>query len=257
MRAIILAAGSGTRLGEKGKNVPKCLLKIAEESILERHLRCLREIGCVDVSVIVGKQGSCWNEGNIRKVSVLTKNIVINPKDVDFKRPYSLFCGLRRMDKADDTIIIDGDIVYSEGLISWFVGNAKKTSVLTMFIEPRYLGKGSKVLVDKRNRVLSMGHNVDSCLLYSGICIVGQDDFERFKAHLRNGEYWDQNFSRVVSDWCKGKTVYNVSFNNNLSILEREKEIWKEAFKEWKGEKYRLININTIADYENAKVIFS
>lgn len=44
MKAIILAAGKGSRLGDLGKNVPKCLLKINGQSTLERLVRALRNL---------------------------------------------------------------------------------------------------------------------------------------------------------------------------------------------------------------------
>jgi choline kinase len=51
MRAIILAAGYGRRLGQKA---PKCLLQVGGRSLLERHLRLLRHAGVDDVVIAVG-----------------------------------------------------------------------------------------------------------------------------------------------------------------------------------------------------------
>ena len=48
MRAIILAAGYGRRLG---LSTPKCLLRIAGRSLLERHLRLLKAAGLDDGTV--------------------------------------------------------------------------------------------------------------------------------------------------------------------------------------------------------------
>jgi NDP-sugar pyrophosphorylase family protein len=45
MKAMILAAGRGTRLGNLGKIVPKVLIKIGGEPLLERQLRYLEQNG--------------------------------------------------------------------------------------------------------------------------------------------------------------------------------------------------------------------
>lgn len=43
MRAIILAAGKGERLGEIGKHIPKCMIKVDGKSLLEHNiLHCRR-----------------------------------------------------------------------------------------------------------------------------------------------------------------------------------------------------------------------
>lgn len=50
MRAIILAAGRGERMGS---SLPKSLLKVGDESILERQV-CLLERYGIDISIVVG-----------------------------------------------------------------------------------------------------------------------------------------------------------------------------------------------------------
>src|SRR5437868_1473443 len=53
MRAIILAAGRGQRL-QQAEQMPKCLLKFAGMSLLERHLRMLRNAAVEEVVLALG-----------------------------------------------------------------------------------------------------------------------------------------------------------------------------------------------------------
>lgn len=53
MRAIILAAGIGKRLG-RPRNEPKCLLEFAGRSLLERHLDALAALGVDSVTLCLG-----------------------------------------------------------------------------------------------------------------------------------------------------------------------------------------------------------
>lgn len=54
MRAIILAAGMGTRLRPITLTTPKSLIEIGEETLIERQIRFLKEKGIDDVIVVTG-----------------------------------------------------------------------------------------------------------------------------------------------------------------------------------------------------------
>lgn len=54
MRAIILAAGMGSRLRPLTLNTPKPLIKINNESIIERQIKFIREIGINEIIVVTG-----------------------------------------------------------------------------------------------------------------------------------------------------------------------------------------------------------
>ena len=54
MKAIILAAGLGTRLGKYTKNLPKCMLIFNEKPIIEWQVQTLRKAGITDITVVKG-----------------------------------------------------------------------------------------------------------------------------------------------------------------------------------------------------------
>jgi choline kinase len=54
MNAVLLAAGIGKRLGPRGKEIPKCLLVIGGETLLQRHVRALRKLGIGPIIIVVG-----------------------------------------------------------------------------------------------------------------------------------------------------------------------------------------------------------
>ena len=54
MRAIILAAGSGSRLGQHTLDIPKALVDINGKSILERQISLLKKQGVDEISVVTG-----------------------------------------------------------------------------------------------------------------------------------------------------------------------------------------------------------
>ena len=54
MRAIIMAAGVGSRLKGISGGRPKCLIQAGEQTLLGRMIGQLRSVGVHDISVITG-----------------------------------------------------------------------------------------------------------------------------------------------------------------------------------------------------------
>lgn len=54
MRAVILAAGRGSRLGYLGEDRPKCLVKLKGKPLIERQVAALRRGGAQEIGVVRG-----------------------------------------------------------------------------------------------------------------------------------------------------------------------------------------------------------
>lgn len=62
-RAIIVAAGRGSRLGEATEEIPKCMVKVAGRPILHHQLAALHGAGVTDVVVVRGYRGDLIDGG--------------------------------------------------------------------------------------------------------------------------------------------------------------------------------------------------
>jgi choline kinase len=103
MRAIILAAGQGTRLSPLTDDRPKCLVPFLGKPILDHVLASLAAAGIDDVAVVTG-----YRADMIAARGLTTRH---NP---DFERTnmvHSLFCAEDLM-TDDDLLIVYGDIVF-------------------------------------------------------------------------------------------------------------------------------------------------
>ncbi|MDP6460040.1 MAG: sugar phosphate nucleotidyltransferase, partial [Candidatus Hydrothermarchaeota archaeon] len=54
MKAVILAAGKGTRLEPLTNTMPKCMLPLAGKPILEHIVLAMRGAGITDIVMVVG-----------------------------------------------------------------------------------------------------------------------------------------------------------------------------------------------------------
>ena len=57
MKAIIVAAGRGRRLGQETEEIPKCMVEVAGRAILHRQLDALAAAGVDDVVIVRGYRG--------------------------------------------------------------------------------------------------------------------------------------------------------------------------------------------------------
>lgn len=102
-RAVILAAGRGTRLGASAAGKPKCLVELAGKTLLDRQLTSLRACGITDVALVGGfESGQLVSRGH---------RVILNPRFADTNMVTSLFCA-EDFFKGSDLIVAYGDIVY-------------------------------------------------------------------------------------------------------------------------------------------------
>ena len=103
-RAIILAAGTGSRLRPLTATEPKCLLNFQGQSLLQHQLDTLSQAGIEQVTVVGGH-----GLGALRKLGL---HCIENPDYKVTNMVHSLFCARALMTGEEDLIIAYGDIIY-------------------------------------------------------------------------------------------------------------------------------------------------
>ncbi len=111
MRAVILAAGEGTRLRPHTLERPKCLVELAGRPLLDHQLAALRRAGAGagDVTIVTG-----YRAEQIEARGLAT---VHNPRYDSTNMVASLMCADRLLDGSRDLLIAYGDIVYEPRVI--------------------------------------------------------------------------------------------------------------------------------------------
>lgn len=102
MRAIILAAGLGTRLRPMTDNTPKALIKVKNKPLVEYQIEYLKEKGIDEIIVVVGY---LHEQFDYLKEKYGVK-LVFNEKYAEYNNFYSLYLV---KDYLADSYVIDAD----------------------------------------------------------------------------------------------------------------------------------------------------
>lgn len=121
MRAVILAAGEGTRLRPYTDDRPKCLVPLGGRPLLEWQLDALARAGVEDVCVVTGYRSELVAERGLRTVR--------NPDYARTNMVASLMCARECLDGSDDVLICYGDIVYEPRLVEALAAPASPVTV--------------------------------------------------------------------------------------------------------------------------------
>ena len=116
MKAIILAAGKGRRLGTEMPRIPKCLVEINGKSILERQIEILSQYVAADKIIVVTGYKHMMVEKVARKLGVKT---IWNPL-IFCENIISLFFGITKV--KGKFIVLNGDTLVNENTINELTG---------------------------------------------------------------------------------------------------------------------------------------
>lgn len=117
MKAVILAAGKGTRLYPLTDKQPKCMVKIQGKPLLDHQIEVLLSCGVNKNYIVAGHLAHLIKRPNLRKI--------INKDYATTNMVYTLFCASQFMTGEEDILVIYGDVVYTaETLQSVMSGDA-------------------------------------------------------------------------------------------------------------------------------------
>lgn len=117
MRAVILAAGAGTRLAELGpERPPKCLLRPGGRSLLERHLAALEAEGVRDVTLVVGF-GSERVEAELDALGRTPRPRTVLNERYEEGSVVSLWRAGEALESGRDVLLMDADVLYDPRIL--------------------------------------------------------------------------------------------------------------------------------------------
>jgi L-glutamine-phosphate cytidylyltransferase len=115
LKAIILAAGMGTRLGKYTDSLPKCMLEFNGKTLIQRQVDALRAVGITDITIV---RGYMPNKINIEGVKYR-----YSPHYNKTNMVETLFCAEDEMEENDGILICYADILYQEDILKKIISS--------------------------------------------------------------------------------------------------------------------------------------
>lgn len=221
MQLIILAAGKGSRLPNKFRNGPKCMVKINGKSLLDNNIKFYEKF--TSKTIVTGYKNKKLNQfikkNNFKKI--------INKKFKTTNMVYSLFQAKRIV--SSDVVICYGDIIFDKNIFS----NIKKDkNIIPLYREWLKLWKKrmniNKIKKDAENvkvknkQLVEIGTKITNFPKYQfmGIYKISKINFFKLKKF----------FKKNCSDNIDMTTFINLAIKKNIVSLKVSftKKYWFE-----------------------------
>lgn len=150
MKALILAAGTASRLRPLTDNTPKCLLKIGERSLLQRSIDALVANGVTELAIVTGYLHEMIENFVGATYPDLKVTFIHNEVYATTNNIYSLWLA-RPFAEGEEVLLLDSDLLYDPLIVSRVL-SSEAENVLTLIKHP--LGEEEmKVVIDNSGNI--------------------------------------------------------------------------------------------------------
>lgn len=150
MKAIILAAGTASRLRPLTLHTPKCLLHVGERTLLQRSIDALTRSGVDELVIVTGYLHEKIEDFVATHYPSLPVTFIHNPVYDTTNNIYSLWLARPEAD-GQDVLLLDSDLLYDPE-ITRRVMQAEADNVLTL-IRHELGEEEMKVVVDAHGAI--------------------------------------------------------------------------------------------------------
>ena len=230
MKAIILASGKGQRLQPHTNEIPKCLLTLDSQTILEHQINHLKTCDIDEVNVVVGFASNKVEEflGNYDSLGMKI-NTIYNPFWETTNSLFSLWAA--RFQLNSDVVLLNGDDVFELEVMKQILSNKDEICV-PYKVKEEYAAEDMKIQM-KDGLLLSIGKNLKNASGESvGIRVFRNEGVEILKRSLEkeirtenfNLKWYASSIERILQRGHKIKTLninnlywHDVDYPNDLN----------------------------------------
>ena len=244
MQALILAAGTGSRLGKHTKDNTKCMLEINNVSLIKHTLEKLNNVGIRKLILVVGYK----KDNLIQHVGDKYKDIDIeyveNPIYDQTNNIYSLYLAKDKLEQ-DDTILLESDLIFEEEVLQRLLDDERRS--LAVVDKYQSWMDGTAVTLDSDDSILNF---------FTKKTFRFQDVNEYYKTvniYKFSKEFSQKSYIPFLEAYSKamGDNEYYESVLRVITILEgQELRVMRLNGERW-------YEIDDVQDKHNAEIIFS
>jgi len=155
MKAIILSAGQGSRLGHLVDDRPKCLIEFNGRSLLDRQLDALHTNGVQEAVVVTGFHDELVEQALAARKGGPQVRTVFNPFYKVADNTGSLY--MAREELGGDCLVWNGDTLVSNSLMARVVGNDRSGICVTIDRKADGYDEDDMKVVEEGGRLKEIG----------------------------------------------------------------------------------------------------
>ena len=217
MKAIILSAGQGSRLGHMVDDRPKCLIEFSGRTLLDRQLDTLEANGVHEVIVVTGFHDELVNQAIARRTGGPAVRTIFNPFYKVADNTGSLY--MAREELSGDCLVWNGDTLVSRELMAKVVGNDRSGICVTIDRKDGYDEDDMKVVAAENGLLRAIGTRISEGVNAESIGLLafrsgGAEQFrEAIEQAMRTSEGTTIWYLRVIHHLAQNGEVWTLDIN--------------------------------------------
>jgi len=216
MKAIILSAGQGSRLGGLTAQRPKCLIEFAGRTLLDRQLDTLAANGVGEAVVVTGFRDDLVEAALAQRTGGPVVRTIYNPFYKVADNLGSLF--MARTELSGDRLVWNGDTLVSDRLMGRVLSNRRSGISVTIDRKDSYDSDDMKV-VEEAGRLKAIGKRLGQGVNAESIGLLafrsgGAERFrEAIERDIRTPEGTTIWYLRVIHHMAAEQEIWTFDIN--------------------------------------------
>lgn len=157
MKAVILAAGRGTRIRSASAGRPKCLLKVGDRTLIDRQVDWLFNEGVSEIAIVVGyRQGDIVSHLETSHPDEMRRiRFIDNANFAITNNMYSLWLA-RHWVKNERFLCLNADVLCHPSILGLTMASSEDIAVA---VDPEFREETTKVIVEG-DRIVALGKTI-------------------------------------------------------------------------------------------------
>jgi choline kinase len=217
MKAIILSAGQGSRLGHLVDDRPKCLIDFNGRSLLDRQLDTLEASGVHEAVVVTGFHDELIEAAIAARSGGPAVRTVYNPFYKVADNTGSLY--MAREELSGDCLVWNGDTLVSRALMAKVVANDRNGICVTIDRKADGYDDDDMKVVEEAGRLKAIGKRISEGVNAESIGLLAfrSGGAELFREHIERAMRTPEGttiwYLRVINHIAQGGDVWTLDIH--------------------------------------------